>query len=46
MLGELLDRVAAIEQHALVAVDVGDLRIRVLAVEVKPGSKVNMPVWA
>ena len=25
MLGELLDRVAAIEQHALVAVDIGDL---------------------
>ena len=38
VLGQLLDRVAAIEQHALVAVDVGDLATRRLAVEVKPGS--------
>ena len=28
VLGELVDRIAAIEQHALVAVDVGDLRFR------------------
>ena len=28
VLGELVDRVAAIEQHALVAVDIGDLRFR------------------
>ena len=28
VLGELLDRIAAIEQHALVAVDIGDLRTR------------------
>ena len=28
VLGELLDRIAAIEQDALVAVDEGDLRIR------------------
>ena len=27
VLGQLLDRIAAIEQHALVAVDVGDLRL-------------------
>ena len=27
VLGELLDRVAAVEQHALVAVDIGDLRL-------------------
>ena len=27
VLGELLDRIAAIEQHALVAVDIGDLRL-------------------
>ena len=35
--GELLDRIAAIEQHALVAVDIGD-RGFATAVEVKPGS--------
>ena len=28
VLGELFDRIAAIEQHALVAVDIGDLRFR------------------
>ena len=28
VLGELVDRITAIEQHALVAVDVGDLRFR------------------
>ena len=28
VLGELLDRIAAIEQDALVAVDIGDLRLR------------------
>ena len=38
VLGELLDRVAAIEQDALVAVDVGDLATRSSPVEVKPGS--------
>ncbi len=27
MLGQLLDRVAAIEQHALVTIDIGDLRL-------------------
>ena len=37
VLGQLLDRIAAIEQHAFVAVDVGDLDSQ-LAVEVKPGS--------
>ena len=38
MLGQILDRIAAIEQHALVAVDEGDLAIRSEPVEVKPGS--------
>ena len=37
VLGQLLDRIAAIEQDALVAVDVGDLGLAG-AVEVKPGS--------
>ena len=37
LLGELLDRVAAVFQHAGVAVDIGDLRLAA-PVEVKPGS--------
>ena len=28
VLGQLLDRVAAVQQHAFVAVDIGDLRTR------------------
>jgi hypothetical protein len=37
LLGQLIDRIAAVEQHALVAVDIGE-RDSQLAVEVKPGS--------
>jgi hypothetical protein len=37
LLGELADRIAAVEQDALVAVDIGE-RASQLAVEVKPGS--------
>ena len=42
LLGELLDRVAAVEQHALVAVDVGDPALAV-AVFMNAGSYVIMP---
>jgi hypothetical protein len=38
VLGELLDRIAAMQQDALVAVDIGDLATRSSPVEVKPGS--------
>ena len=38
VLGELVDRIAAIEQDAFVAVDEGDLATRSSPVEVKPGS--------
>ena len=38
VLGELVDRIAAVQQDAFVAVDEGDLATRRLAVEVKPGS--------
>ncbi len=38
VLGELFDRVAAIEQDALVAVDEGDLRLQQDAVDAEPGS--------
>jgi hypothetical protein len=37
MLGKLVDRIAAIQQDALIAIDVGDLGFAA-AVEVKPGS--------
>ena len=37
VLGELVDRIAAVQQNAFVAVDEGDLRFAA-AVEVKPGS--------
>jgi hypothetical protein len=45
LLGELVDRIAAVKQDALVAIDIGD-RDSQLAVEVKPGSYVNAPVSA
>jgi hypothetical protein len=37
MLGELVDRVAPVQQNAFITVDVGDLGFAA-AVEVKPGS--------
>jgi hypothetical protein len=42
--GELFDRIAAIQQHAGIAVDVGDLALA-LAVAPKAGSKVKTP-WS
>ncbi len=38
VLGQLVDRIAAMEQNAFVAVDEGDAGLARLAVEVKPGS--------
>jgi hypothetical protein len=37
MFGQLLDRIAAVQQHAFIAVDEGDLGFAD-AVDVKPGS--------
>jgi hypothetical protein len=38
LFGQLADRIAAVQQHAFIAIDIGQ-RDSQLAVEVKPGSR-------